>query len=408
MGIFDFFKKNKDIENDNGLNEIYYDNGRGELKERFSKKNGKKYGVYEEWHDNGKIKFTTNYKDDIQEGKTWVYDKSGNILREYMIIDGYIEDEIKYEKGVKINGKYEEWKEPFTGEKFLEKLINYKNGKKHGTYEKYDQDGSRVLKCNYKNNKKDGISVEYYENGYKRFTTNYKDGLQEGRTCIYDIDCHLLRESKFAAGKRIGDSIEYYKNGSLRMICKGTKYTFFVWKENHPNGLKRCEIDIEITDPGTDESRYGIPQASNPIFKNIWTNFRNDGSIEYTLDFTDDRSKGKRVIKTNYSSLGSEISSELVSFKFKKTSHLKFHSHFSFDRLIGKKDSRWVGPRPSISNIMGANLEGRTLPSGDWVEDSHFSFFHTYNTGVMGPPGVGTGKIGIKLILGLDDIVQII
>ena len=57
---------------------------------------------------------------------------------------------------------------------------------------------------------------------------------------------------------------------------------------------------------------------------------------------------------------------------------------------------------------MGANLEGRTLPSGDWVEDSHFSFFHTYNTGVMGPPGVGTGKIGIKLILGLDDIVQII
>ena len=27
MGIFDFFKKNKNIENDNGLNETYYYNG---------------------------------------------------------------------------------------------------------------------------------------------------------------------------------------------------------------------------------------------------------------------------------------------------------------------------------------------------------------------------------------------
>jgi antitoxin component YwqK of YwqJK toxin-antitoxin module len=154
MGIFDFLKKNKNIENDNGLNEIYYDNGRGELKERFSKKNAKKYGVYEEWHDNGRIKFTTNYKDDIQEGKTWVYDNSGNTLREYMIIDGYIEDEIKYEKGVKMNGIYDEWKEPWTGEKFLEKLINYKDGKRHGVYEEFNQDGNKVFECNYKNNKK--------------------------------------------------------------------------------------------------------------------------------------------------------------------------------------------------------------------------------------------------------------
>ena len=40
MGMFDFLKKNKNIYNDNGLNETYYDNGRGNIKERFFNKNG--------------------------------------------------------------------------------------------------------------------------------------------------------------------------------------------------------------------------------------------------------------------------------------------------------------------------------------------------------------------------------
>ena len=44
MGILDFLKKNKNIENDNGLNEIYDDNGRGKLWRRYYKKNGKKHG----------------------------------------------------------------------------------------------------------------------------------------------------------------------------------------------------------------------------------------------------------------------------------------------------------------------------------------------------------------------------
>ena len=32
MGIFDFFKKNKNIKKQNGLNEIYYKNGKGNIK----------------------------------------------------------------------------------------------------------------------------------------------------------------------------------------------------------------------------------------------------------------------------------------------------------------------------------------------------------------------------------------
>ena len=73
MGIFDFLKKNKNIENDNGLNEIYYDKGKGPLKERFHMKNpdGEKgciHGLYESWHRNGELMFLKEYDmgDDIK------------------------------------------------------------------------------------------------------------------------------------------------------------------------------------------------------------------------------------------------------------------------------------------------------------------------------------------------------
>ena len=46
MGLFDFLKSNKNIITDNGINFIYYDNGKGSIKEKFSKINGVLNGEY--------------------------------------------------------------------------------------------------------------------------------------------------------------------------------------------------------------------------------------------------------------------------------------------------------------------------------------------------------------------------
>ena len=62
MGLFDFLKKNKNIINDNGLNKIYYDNGKGSIKEKFSKINGELNGEYIEYDRNGTFNIKT-YKD---------------------------------------------------------------------------------------------------------------------------------------------------------------------------------------------------------------------------------------------------------------------------------------------------------------------------------------------------------
>ena len=59
MGIFDFLKSNKNIITDNGTNYIYYDNGKGSIKEKFSKINGVLNGEYIEYNRNGTFNIKT-------------------------------------------------------------------------------------------------------------------------------------------------------------------------------------------------------------------------------------------------------------------------------------------------------------------------------------------------------------
>lgn len=53
MGLFDLFRENKNIITDNGLNKIYYDNGKGAIKEQFVKINGVVDGEFIAYERNG-------------------------------------------------------------------------------------------------------------------------------------------------------------------------------------------------------------------------------------------------------------------------------------------------------------------------------------------------------------------
>jgi len=107
MGIFDFLKgesktnklgdthDNTDIVSENGLNEIYYTNGTGLIKEKFFKKKGLIDGLFEEWYENGNIKRQLSYQDGNQVGKTYTYDDDGDLIREAEIKDNNYINEIK-------------------------------------------------------------------------------------------------------------------------------------------------------------------------------------------------------------------------------------------------------------------------------------------------------------------------
>ncbi len=63
MGLFDFLKSNKNFITDNGTNYIYHDNGKGSIKEKFSKINGVLKGEYFKYEESGEILSKDYYHD---------------------------------------------------------------------------------------------------------------------------------------------------------------------------------------------------------------------------------------------------------------------------------------------------------------------------------------------------------
>jgi len=82
MGIFHFLKKNKNIENDNGPNEIYFDDGKSaQIQSRFTTKNGKKHGEFESFYENGLTLLKGEFKNGLQHGKAKSYTSKGVLFR---------------------------------------------------------------------------------------------------------------------------------------------------------------------------------------------------------------------------------------------------------------------------------------------------------------------------------------
>ena len=107
MGIFDLFKKNNNIINTDGLNEVYFNDGKSsQIKERFNLKSDKKDGLYEAFNekgicinktyfkegknhglekksnDKGIVILECNWSNGLKQGITKILDNDGNLLRE--------------------------------------------------------------------------------------------------------------------------------------------------------------------------------------------------------------------------------------------------------------------------------------------------------------------------------------
>lgn len=87
MGFFDFIKSSvsssNNIETENGLNKIYFDDGKStQIQKRFTKKNGVREGVLEEFYKNGSLSGKYEYVNDLQHGLTQSFCVNGSLFRE--------------------------------------------------------------------------------------------------------------------------------------------------------------------------------------------------------------------------------------------------------------------------------------------------------------------------------------
>ncbi len=149
-----------DVEED-GVITHYYDDS-NQIVCRYTLKNGRRTGLYEEYYEDGSPSVKCYYENGILNGfaQLWYSPKYHN----------QIEFQCNFVNGIK-DGLYESWYK--NGEK--EYKYTLVNGLREGKYEEYKKDGAKI-KC------------------------YYKYGLLDGKYKVYDKEENVIKYKKFKDG----------------------------------------------------------------------------------------------------------------------------------------------------------------------------------------------------------------
>ncbi len=94
----------------------------------------------------------------------------------------------------------------------------YKNGKKHGIYNHYDDEGRLYASYNYVEGKKHGKLYSYYKSGKVSSEANYENNLEVGTTKFY-YESGSLSGIKVSNNESIVVKEEkYYENGAMQEL----------------------------------------------------------------------------------------------------------------------------------------------------------------------------------------------
>ena len=95
---------------------------------------GSKQGKWLEWYENGQLKSTESFKNNVWHGNHTYWHENGQKMRESIDVDGLYE------------GRWISWHD--NGQKCEEGL--YRKEKKNGTWTKWDESGNKIFEGNYK------------------------------------------------------------------------------------------------------------------------------------------------------------------------------------------------------------------------------------------------------------------
>jgi antitoxin component YwqK of YwqJK toxin-antitoxin module len=100
------------------------------------------------------------------------------------------------------------------------KVIRVDNGKNHGKYAKYYENGKKWVDTTYQNirdvSRIHGKYISYYENGNICIDTTYKNGQIHGKYICYYKNGQICIDTTYRNGQRYGKYIEYYSNGQIQ------------------------------------------------------------------------------------------------------------------------------------------------------------------------------------------------
>ena len=182
----------------------------------------------EEYWENGMLKSTVEYKDELRHGKATYYFKNGSKQKEYTYVDG------------KLEGITRQWSYKGT----LMSSIEFSNDMMNGKALYYDDEGKLQEELHYKNDSLHGLYRLFYPNGEIQIEGEYKNAKFHGKWKYYDYTTVLVGEAEFDNGSGIQKA--YHLNGKLKRITHyvdNEKQGEEIWYDEEGKIIKKMIYD---------------------------------------------------------------------------------------------------------------------------------------------------------------------
>lgn len=141
-------------------------------------KNGKKMGLYRMKNYENITILKCFFRNGIRHGMFERYYSNGHIKEK-----GYVYNS-------KREGKYKKWH----SNGILSSVKKYKKGMKHGIQEIYNDQGILILKQNYINDKLNGKCEMFYPKGNIKYEIYFKDGVADGRVKEWNMQGDIVND----------------------------------------------------------------------------------------------------------------------------------------------------------------------------------------------------------------------
>ena len=212
----------------------------GALDCRYSLFNGQRHGLYEEFFDNGDLKYWCHYSRDRKDFYDETYDKYGRLIGS----DGW-------HQGLR-HGRCKSYE--------LDRLSavrDFKNGKRHGLWETYGPRKVTLFHGRYVEGEPQGWHVWRFANNKREAEYHYDRGIRTGDWRDFHSNGTVKRERTYVNDQVVGEDRCYYDTGVLALSVtynEGRHHGF--WFEYYPNGALMRSVTYRDGELDGFERRY--------------------------------------------------------------------------------------------------------------------------------------------------------
>jgi antitoxin component YwqK of YwqJK toxin-antitoxin module len=228
--------------------------------------NGKRHGLYEEFFEDGNLRYWCLYSHGKKDFYDEQYDKYKRLIQSYTWRNGVLHGRCEsYELGA------------------VSAVQHFENGELHGLWEKYGARKVVSFHGHYVRGRRDGWHVWRYPNNKIEAEYHYELGVKTGRWRVFYDTGELMHERFYEDDKVVGEHRYYYDNGVLARVLpyvdgklEGSCFDY------HPNGTLK-----QVT-PVTDGVRDGIERHYDRALKKrreiTWEHGQARSDISFLFD----------------------------------------------------------------------------------------------------------------------------